>query len=188
MTNLPPEPQRGGLVRDLWKAVTPLIAAVRELQGAVRRISDTLARVDSGRTAAERFPFAAYITPLSRIPNPSEDDVADWARTIRIRHGYVNMVKTEGCDDWDEEGVTPATFIVPAGTEAYYIWCDLSDAAAPELQHSTAATTHWEGFPDVPSTIRPIVRVSTATTPTKLRQLQWGDIWPGGGTGQSDWG
>lgn len=119
-------------------------------QGSVQHMQrqiDSMKRRNFSPHAVEMYPFRVFTSPY----NPTPADPDDWWRTFRVRggrYGTVAVDLTDGghqnADDlrFDPNPDYDATidFVVPVvtpGTESkYYVWVDITDAAAPVIGHS----------------------------------------------------
>jgi hypothetical protein len=188
------EIQKGEDSRKNWLQINANTREVARLANEARRLSDLVAdlRRRVGDGDMERHAFRVYNRINCLLASPDADN---W-RKFQVQHGYVNMVKTTGCDDEDGEGTTPELIEVAAETAVYYIWVEVTlsgtTVTAAEVKHGA---TGWTGFPDEWSTsgkyFKLLARIDTDTWVEELqaviRQFQDEDIWvpQAGGSGQS---
>lgn len=145
----PDIPERSDSRRN-WKSINLNSASLREARAEVAQHRATLNQLRRGLDTNDTpHPFEVYLTPNTQ----RVDDDPDWWRKFFVRHGYVTAgdgrVTTEGCDDADDEGVTPVEIEVPVDKVKYKIWIEVAldgDGAATsaELNHGE---TGWAGFP-----------------------------------------
>lgn len=70
---------------------------------------------------------------------------------FRVRHGCIDIVKTEGCIDDDKEGVTPIDISVPSGLRHYAVFVESTIEKNRARKNVLRHGPHpWLGFPNQP--------------------------------------
>lgn len=189
--------QRGDDVRKNWVKINEQAAQIRALQFEMGRLREAIQELRKRAPEAntDRFPYRTYWLPNTRRATA---DANAW-RKFYVQHGYVNGIKTDGCDDTDEEGTVATEIIVPDVTPEYFVWVEV---ALTEGAVFTATIDHgetgWDSFPtqpDLPDTYyAPIARIDTATYAdlqrNVIRQFVYQDIFlnlEGGDGGDPRW-
>lgn len=133
--------------RKNWKEINANSGTIREILDDLAQLHSALRQLRRPGTDNDgRFlPFEIY-----RPPFPSDADRAGgWWRTFFVRHGYVNAVKTEGCTDDDDEGVTPVTITLASGVTDYFVWIEVTfegnDVDSCQILHGADG---WDDFPN----------------------------------------
>jgi hypothetical protein len=140
--------RKGDATNRNWRRINRVADAAGMLDQEGRRLRTWVEANLSGDEPRTRFPFRVYSIPNTRRLESS----ADWWRIFYVQHGYVDNVKTDGCDDADGEGTTATEITVEAGVNPYYVWATVTlDAAgvvtAAEIGHGAEG---WEDFPAQP--------------------------------------
>jgi hypothetical protein len=179
-----PNIQPGDDSRKNWKAINFNGSVLRELVGDHLALKDQVATGRRPPRVEGRHPFQVYFKAPHRRPFADFNGAEDW-RTFKVRHGYVELVKTSGCDDADGEGTVATEIVVPDATAAYYIWVEvtLGSPITNAIAHGAAG---WTGFPrnvGAGKAYRCLAKVNTSTYSARkralVRQYQVGDIWLG---------
>jgi hypothetical protein len=186
--------KEGSDIRTHWRTVNSTIGGIAKARVQIGVLRTKVEKRGRGEYGSDLEPFEIYIEPIEALDLSAlteEEQTAkreSYWRECRVRHGYVNFVATQGCDDADGAGVTLELIEVPADTAAFFIWADWSDASAPVIRHTDEYGEHWDGYPAVSGTIRPLARITTEDgPPARIRQYHKGDIWPGGGESLPVW-
>lgn len=171
--------QQGDDPRRDWRKINEALEEAARVQPELRRLREEVARLSRrvGVDIVTRLPFQVYFKTNSE----RETVEADWWRIFYVRHGYVNRIKTDGCDDADDEGTTATEIEVPDGTAVYWVWVSINlTSAANTIGHGAT----WTGYPSLLSAgvaYRPLARIDTDTFSDDkravVRQFQCGDIW-----------
>lgn len=154
-------------------------------------------------------PFKVYLAQLafSDFSNPTADTTT-WWRTFLVRGGEINNdpMISDGCDSYDADpysdyfpletvndssGQPLKPFTVPADTDPFYVWAELTQTNPPALRWGTnPATTAapvvnpWANWPAEDGVHFLIATIDTGTNnaafgPAIIRQYLTADIPPG---------
>jgi hypothetical protein len=201
--------QRDADPRRDWKSINrnavAIGDAIREVRGMREKFKST------GRTpfVLDRLPFEVYQTP--NVLRAKEDRAEDAWLKFKVRHGYVNGIKCDGCDDADGEGTTPVEIVVNAGALKHYVWVTVTlntngnvesaeiksgEFAGGGLIKSDGQPADWVNFPqrstDATKVFWLLAKIDTQTYVARkralVRQFQRDDIHiEGTGGGIDQW-
>ena len=145
-----PKLQRGTPSTKNWSTINALIDETQRQSALITKLTSDLAAI---RASSYRrtiiHPFKIYHQPRYLRPAPVAPDTGadDW-RKIRVRAGMVNTYPVTGTDGYNENPDEPYFPIaltdeitVPADTETYYIWIDVSDPENPAIGHGATDPT-----------------------------------------------
>jgi hypothetical protein len=193
-----PNIQPGDDSRKNWKAINFNGSVLRELVGDHLALKDQVATGRRPPRVEGRHPFQVYFKAPHRRPFADFNGAEDW-RTFKVRHGYVNCIKTDGCDDADQEGTVPEVIVVPEATESYKVWVEVTLDSSQQVQSAVVAhgEDYWAGHPTALSTDgltyhRLIARIDTQTLAERkkavVKQFLRDNFWVDGlGGGDGRW-
>lgn len=168
------ELQKGEPVGKNWVTINEQGRKIARMEMEIARLREAAQelRKTVGDVKTRRFPFRVYW--LSNKKRSAHD--ADAWRKFYVQHGYVNGIKTDGCDDTDDEGTTPTEIVVPDGTPVYYVWAvaTLTDGevTAVEIDHGASGWTGFPGQPDLPDTFYALIaKIDTDTRSDQERPI-----------------